>query len=75
MRKEERSKVALSAEDFSGLLAAQGWQPEQIAMFTGLFQGVRQGWAVPISPDVASVPGRAPITQEQFAQDHAAIRR
>ena len=67
--------VALSEEDFSGSLAAQGWQPEQIAMFTGLFQGVRQGWAAPISPDVATVLGRPPITLEQFAQDHAAIWR
>ena len=67
--------VALSEEDFSGSLAAQGWQPEQIAMFAGLFQGVRQGWAAPISPDVASVLGRPPITLEQFAQDHAAIWR
>ena len=67
--------VPLSEEDFSGSLAAQGWQPEQIAMFTGLFQGVRQGWAAPISPDVAAVLGRPPITLEQFAQDHAAIWR
>ena len=44
-------------------------------MFTGLFHGVRQGWAAPISPDVATVLGRPPITLEQFAQDHAAIWR
>jgi uncharacterized protein YbjT (DUF2867 family) len=67
--------VALSEEEFSGSLAAQGWRPEQIAMFAGLFQGVRQGWAAPISPDVATVLGRAPITLEQFAQDHAVIWR
>ena len=59
--------VALSEEDFSSSLAAQGWQPGQIAMFAGLFQGVRQGWAAPVSPDVAAVLGRAPITLEQFA--------
>ncbi len=52
--------VAFSEEDFSGSLAAQGWQPEQIALFTGLFHGVRQGWAAPISPDVAAVLGRVP---------------
>jgi uncharacterized protein YbjT (DUF2867 family) len=67
--------VGLSEDEFSGSLAAQGWQPGQIAMFAGLFQGVRQGWAAPSSPDVASVLGRAPITLEQFAQDHAAIWR
>ena len=67
--------VALSEADFSGSLAAQGWQPGQIAMFTGLFQGVRQGWAAPTSPDVANVLGRPAITLEQFAQDHAAIWR
>ena len=67
--------VALSEAEFSGSLAAQGWQPGQIAMFAGLFQGVRQGWAAPTSPDVANVLGRPPITLEQFAEDHAAIWR
>jgi uncharacterized protein YbjT (DUF2867 family) len=67
--------VALSEDEFSGSLAAQGWQPGQIAMFAGLFEGVRQGWAASTSPDVANVLGRAPITLEQFARDHAAIWR
>ena len=74
-RASRSATSVLSEEDFSGSLAAQGWQPEQIAMFAGLFQGVRQGWSAPISPDVASVLGRPPITLEQFAQDHAAIWR
>jgi uncharacterized protein YbjT (DUF2867 family) len=38
-------QVVLSEEHFGGSLAARDWQPEQIAMFTGLFQCVREGWA------------------------------
>jgi uncharacterized protein YbjT (DUF2867 family) len=67
--------VALSDEDFRSSLAAQGWKPEQIAMFSNLFSGVRQGWAAAVSPDVANVLGRPQITLEQFAQDHAAVWR
>ena len=67
--------VALSDEDFRSGLAAQGWKPEQIEMFSNLFSGVRQGWAAAVSPDVANVLGRPQITLEQFAQDHAAVWR
>ncbi|MCU0504022.1 MAG: SDR family oxidoreductase [Anaerolineae bacterium] len=67
--------VALSDEDFRNSLTSQGWKPEQVAMFSNLFSGVRQGWAAAVSPDVAHVLGRPQITLEQFAQDHAAVWR
>jgi uncharacterized protein YbjT (DUF2867 family) len=44
--------VALSEEDFSGSLAAQGWQPEQIAMFAGLPLG-RHSLVAPFAAHLA----------------------
>ena len=67
--------VALSDEDFGDSLLAQGWNADQVAMFSNLFRGVRQGWAASVSADVANALGRPPITLEQFAQDHAAVWR
>jgi hypothetical protein len=38
----------------------------------GLFQPVEQGWAAAVSPAVATILGRAPITFRQFAEANAA---
>jgi uncharacterized protein YbjT (DUF2867 family) len=67
--------VALSDEDFRDSLLAQGWKVDQVAMFSNLFRGVRQGWAASVSADLANALGRPPITLEQFAHDHAAVWR
>jgi len=67
--------VAISDEDMRRSMATAGTPPEQVEMFSGLFNGVRQGWTAPVIPTVAEVLGRPPITLEQFADDHAAAWR
>lgn len=64
--------VPISDEDFRHSLNDAGWPPERVQMMSGLFAGVRQGWAASVLPIVAQVLGRAPITLAQFAHDNAA---
>lgn len=64
--------VAIPNEAFRQSLLDNGWPAESAGFMAGLFQPVEQGWAGAVSPAVAAVLGRAPITFRQFAEANAA---
>lgn len=57
-----------------GMLVA-GYPPPVVEWLDSLNRLVALGHARGVSPDVANLLGRAPITFEQFVQDHAAVWR
>lgn len=63
--------VPMSDDDMRAALKSAGLPDENSEMLIRLYQFVRQGWTAPVSPDVANVLGREPITFEQYAQDYA----
>lgn len=65
--------VPISSDQMRQSLIGGGWPPESADFMTGLFYPVQQGWAAGVSPDVALVLGRQPITFEQFAAENAAV--
>jgi len=65
--------VAIDEETAGKMLAGIGWPDDQIARMGAMFRMVRRGFCEPVSPDVASVLGRPPLSFEQFAGEHAAL--
>jgi uncharacterized protein YbjT (DUF2867 family) len=63
--------MPISDDDMRAGLKSAGLPDENSEMLIRLYQFVRQGWTAPVSPDVANVLGREPITFEQYAQDYA----
>ncbi len=61
----------MSDEDTRGALKSAGWTDESIEMFIDLYRSVKQGDTEYVSPDVANILGREPITFEQYAHDYA----
>lgn len=64
--------VAIPNEAFRQSLIDNGWPAESAGFMAGLFQPVEQGWAAAVSPAVAAILGRAPVTFRQFAEANAA---
>lgn len=67
--------VPVDDDALRGALTGAGWLTEQAEFMVGLFQGVRQGWAAPVSPAVSQLLGRDPITFTEFARENAAAWR
>jgi uncharacterized protein YbjT (DUF2867 family) len=67
--------VAIPNDAFRQSLLDNGWPAESAGFMAGLFQPVEQGWAAAVSPAVAAILGRAPITFRQFAEANAAAWR
>jgi len=65
--------VAISDDDLRNALAHLNLAADAIEFMIGLFYVARQGWTAPVSPVVASVLGRAPISFEAFAREYAAV--
>ena len=63
--------VSLSEDEARRDLAASGFPPAWIERLIGFYRLVRLGACAPISPDVATVLGRPPISMDSFARDHA----
>lgn len=61
----------MSDEDMRGALKSAGWIDKSIEMLIDLYRSVKQGQTEYVSPDVANVLGREPITFEQYAHDYA----
>lgn len=64
--------VAIPNAAFRQSLVDSGWPAESAGFMAGLFQPVEQGWAGAVSPAVAAVLGRPPVTFRQFAEANAA---
>lgn len=64
--------VAIPNEAFRQSLLDNGWPAESAGFMAALFQPVEQGWAGAVSPAVAAILGRAPVTFRQFAEANAA---
>lgn len=64
--------VPISGDAMRQSLIGSGWPAESADFMVGLFYPVQQGWAESVSPDVARILGREPMTFEQFAQANAA---
>ena len=62
---------AVSDDDTREALSGAGWASGDIDLMLYLYNGVRQGWYAPVSPDVSDVLGRPPITLRQFAEENA----
>ena len=63
--------VAITEDDTRQALTGAGWSPGDIDMMLFLYNGVRAGWYTAVSPNVATILGRPPITLRQFAEEHA----
>ena len=61
----------MSDEDMRGALNSAGWTAKSIEMLIDLYRSVRRGDTDYVSPDVANILGREPITFEQYAHDYA----
>lgn len=64
--------VAISDDDMRNALSHLNVPADSIEFMIGLFSIVRQGWTAPVSPAVAEILGRAPISFEAFAKEYAA---
>lgn len=67
------SYVPISNDAFRQSLMDNGWPADSAGFMAGLFQPVEQGWAAAVSPAVATILGRPPITFRQFAEANAAV--
>ena len=63
--------VAITEDDTRKALTGAGWPAADIDMMLFLYNGIRQGWYAAVTPDVAAVLGRPPITLRQFAEENA----
>jgi uncharacterized protein YbjT (DUF2867 family) len=61
----------MSDEDMRGALKSVGWTDKSIGMLIDLYRSAKQGGTEYVSPDVANILGREPITFEQYARDYA----
>ena len=61
----------MSDEDMCEALKSVGWTDKSIEMLIDLYRSVKQGDTEYVSPDVANILGREPITFEQYAHDYA----
>lgn len=66
--------VALSDEQFREAVGGV-MSPAYVELMSGLYSFVRQGWTSQTTDAVQQVLGRAPISFEQFARDHADMWR
>lgn len=64
--------VPLTEEVACAALSKAGVAEDLIDRWKKFYRKVRKGLCATVSPDVESVLGRAPITFEQYARDHAA---
>ncbi len=60
----------MSDEDMRGALKSAGLGDDSIEMLIDLYQFVRHGGTEYVSPDIAKILGREPITFEQYAHDY-----
>ncbi|MCB0164604.1 MAG: SDR family oxidoreductase [Anaerolineae bacterium] len=67
----EINYVAIDDGAFREALASAGWRPEQVGFFADLFYIVRQGWVASVSPAVAEILEREPISLQQYAFNYA----
>jgi uncharacterized protein YbjT (DUF2867 family) len=67
--------VAIPNEAFRQSLLDNGLPAESAAFMAALFQPVEQGGAAAVSPAVATILGRAPVTFRQFASENVASWR
>ena len=63
--------VAITQEDARQSLEGAGWPQPDIDLMLYLYDGIKQGWYAPVTPDAAAILGRPPITLRQFAEEHA----
>ena len=63
--------VAVTQDDARRAMTAEGWPPDEMDLMLYLYDGIRQGWYAAVTPDVAEVLGRPPLTLRQFAEEHA----
>jgi len=61
----------MTDEDMRGALISAGWTDKSIGMLIDLYRSAKQGDTEYVSPDVANILGREPITFEQYARDYA----
>ena len=61
----------VSDEDMRTALAGEGVPEPMIGLFSELFAAMREGVTAPVSPHVAEVLGREPMTLEAYAAEHA----
>ena len=63
--------IPISDDDLRESLKSAGSTDESIELVVVLYQLSRRGCTESVSPDVANILGREPITFEQFADDYA----
>lgn len=66
--------VALTDAQFREAVSSV-MSPAYVELMSGLYSFVRQGWTSQVTGDVQQVLGRAPISFQQFAHDHADVWR
>ena len=64
--------VPLSDDDMRSALKGAGLAGDDIEVLLMLYRPVRQGRAAVVTPDLAKLIGRSPISFEQYARDYAA---
>jgi uncharacterized protein YbjT (DUF2867 family) len=62
--------VPLSEDEMRQMMQQAGTPEKATEMLLRLYQGARQGSSAPVSPAVAQVLGRQPITFAQYVRDH-----
>ncbi len=63
--------VALTEDEMRERMSARGGSGRGASLMLHLYHGMREGQAAAVSPDVAQVLGRDPISFEQYAEEHA----
>jgi len=61
----------ITDDDLRRALKSAGATDDSIEMVIDLYQATRQGRTESVSPDVANILGRGPMTFEQYARDYA----
>ncbi|MFC4453155.1 SDR family oxidoreductase [Deinococcus sonorensis] len=61
----------ISEEQYQQVMGRAGAPDAYVGLMTNLYQMVRAGYTATVTDDVQRVTGRAPISFEQFARDHA----
>lgn len=62
-----------SADELRAVIMKAGGYPGPLPLLDRMYEQIRQGLVAPVDDAVRQVLGRAPITFEQFARDHATI--
>ncbi|KPF42759.1 SDR family oxidoreductase [Rhizobium sp. AAP43] len=63
---------AVSDEAFIGILTGVGVPADYAGLLASIFHPVREGWTAAVTPDVATLTGKAPRSVATYASDYAA---